>query len=277
MKVYVAVDTSGISGAIYPPSADPGEYPQPELIELTTLDTNAAVEGAFAAGATEVIVNDCAGPGRFIDPIKLDKRAKLLGGSYKYMQMVDMLDDTFDAAILVGQHARAGTYNSMVDHTYCNEVVECRVNGKPIGEIGWICLMAGSYNVPVCLVTGDKAGMEEAIDLLGNVETYITKEGSGRYSALCIHPEVSAANIRKKTEKALKELKEYEPLKFKPPYTLEMDLYTSMIAMFCTYMPGVKQIEPRTVSFTSNDMADLYKVFLSTCFTGWKVMEYFGF
>ena len=58
MKVFVSVDMEGISGLVRWADVTPGSIDFQLNRSLMTADANAAIEGAFNAGATDVVVEE---------------------------------------------------------------------------------------------------------------------------------------------------------------------------------------------------------------------------
>src|SRR2546423_12729794 len=161
MRVYISVDMEGIAGVVHESQTDPttpafaAEYGR--FRRLMTAEANAAVEGALAAGATRVLVNDSHWFMRNLLAEELHQAAELVAGYPKPRSMVQGIDEPegFDAALFVGYHARAGTRNAILDHTYADRIYEVRLNGKPVGELGHNAALAGEHYVPVALMCGD--------------------------------------------------------------------------------------------------------------------------
>ena len=155
-----------------------------EYRELLTRDCNAAVEGCFRGGANEVIVSDDGMGGVMTVPEMMDERALWLrgpgfGGPTPLMQG---LDETFAGVVLIGFHAMQDAPNGVLAHTYSSAVPRRQtINGEPFGELCEYALAAGhDHNVPVLLVSGDRAVCDEATKLLGpGVRTLAVKEGVG--------------------------------------------------------------------------------------------------
>src|SRR3989475_37233 len=167
MRVYVSVDMEGIAGVVHESQTDPttpafaAEYGR--FRRLMTAEANAAVEGALAAGATRVLVNDSHWFMRNLLAEELHQAAELVSGDPKPRSMVQDIDGGFDAALFIGYHAR----DAILDHTYADRIHDVRLNGKPVGELGLNAALAGVHGVPVALVSGDSAVATEAKDLLG--------------------------------------------------------------------------------------------------------------
>src|SRR5216117_3031603 len=181
MRVYISVDMEGIAGVVHESQTDPttpafaAEYGR--FRRLMTAEANAAVEGALAAGATKVLVNDSHWFMRNLLAEELHPGAELLSGDPKPSSMVQGIEDGFDAALFIGYHARAGTRNAILDHTYADRVAEVRLNGR---------------GVAVALVSGDAALAAEAKQLLGDsVTTVVVKQAVSRHAARSVAPAVA--------------------------------------------------------------------------------------
>ena len=208
MRVYVSVDMEGVAGVVHEDQTDPidprhaGEYNR--FRRLMTGEANAAIEGALAAGAIRVLVNDS-----HWRMMNLLAEEFAPGGRAAERGTQGALDDGrrgagFDAALLVGYHAMAGTGHAIIDHTYTDRVHECRLNGRPVGELGINAALAGTYGVPVALVSGDQALAAEARTWLGpSVETVVVKHAVGRFAARSVAPGEACRRIREGVTAAL--------------------------------------------------------------------------
>ncbi len=200
--------------------------------ELTTLETNAAIEGAIDAGATDFLVVDGHGHGA-IDPRKLHPAALLLTG--RPMGYPFGCDSSFDAAFIVGQHAKANTDGGHLCHTGSFSCEDQRLNGRSLGELGINMLFAAYYGVATVLVTGDLACCLEARELVPEIETVAVKEGLRRGApagltaeqartyngaAIHLHPEHARNRIREAARRALERRQEIPRFWIEPPYEL---------------------------------------------------------
>ena len=261
LKIFISVDMEGISGVIHwdDVSREGDDYPL--FRKLMTQETNAAIEGALAAGATEILVRDSHDTGRNILPDLLRPEAELLrdwsGGP---LSMMEGIDKTFDAVIFIGYHARGGTPNAVLKHTMNTRLYDIILNGKKMPEAGLNAAIAGHFGVPVVLVSGDLALVQQARELLGDVEGVAVKEGIGK-AAKMIHPQKAQEMIKKKTEEALKRIKDFKPYKPNPPFTLEVHFVDESLAWSASWIPGAVKLGDRAVSFTSNDFMEVLKFF----------------
>ncbi len=252
MKVYISCDMEGISGVVnWEQTSKQGgdEYQRARL--LMTLEVNAAVEGAFAAGASEVLVNDSHGGMRNILIEHFHQEAKLISGSPKLMSMMEGIDSSYDAAMFIGYHARMGA-RGILSHTYTGTISEYRVNGKLMGETGMNAAVAGCFGVPVVMVAGDSAVTQEAAHLLGDIKTVAVKETLTRYAAKCLHPEKAREMIKQTAIEALRQRANVTPLVVSRPVTVSVKFVDSGYADGAEVLPHSKREDDLTLSYTDD-------------------------
>jgi len=262
MKVYISCDMEGISGVVAGKQTEMNNEEYKRGQKLMTRELNAAIEGALAAGASEVLVNDSHGSMRNILIEELNPAAQLISGSPKPLSMMQGIEGSlFDAAFFIGYHAQAGTAYSVLDHTYSGIVYQVSLNGRPMGETGLNAALAGYFGVPVVLVTGDKLLVEEATALLGTVEGVAVKESYGRYAARCLAPEAVHDLIRQAAQSALAKAKEgRKPFVIEPPITLAVDFTSSAHLDMAELIPGSRRTSGRHIEYTHDDLLTVFKV-----------------
>jgi len=261
LKVFISVDMEGITGVVTSEECSRSGPDYGYFRRIMTLETNAAVEGAVAAGASEIWVRDSHGSARNILPDLLDKNAKLLrdwSGGPK--GMMEGIDGTFDAVIFIGYHAKAGTPDAVIEHTSSGTVTDMAINSVSLPEAGYNALLAGHYDVPVVFVSGDRAICDQVKALFGEIETTAVKEGMGA-AALNLHPEVAGDMIRAGVKKALSRLDRYQPYKMNPPYTLVLKLKNERMVYNGAFYPGAKRTGEWELTYTGDDIIDVIKAF----------------
>jgi len=258
MNVLISVDMEGIAGVVTGEHTSPGNREYERFRRLMTAETNAAIAGAMAGGASRVVVNDSHGGMANILIEELDPAAELISGSPKPFGMMQGIGPEIDVVFLVGYHAASGTGAAVLEHTWSGLVVELSLNGRRVGEAGLNAALAGAYDVPVVLVTGDRAVAEEARALLGEIETVAVKDGVTRTAARCLHPQVVQERIRQAAERATARGRTVAPFVVPPPVTLRQ---RAAHADMAELMPGSQRVDGRTVEWTGGDMQTVYKVF----------------
>jgi len=261
LKVFISVDMEGVTGVVNVDDASRGGKDYDYFRQTMTREANAAIEGALAAGATEIVVRDSHGSALNLLPEMLNRNSKLLRDwSEGPLVMMEGIDASYDAAVFVGYHARAGTPNGVLDHTSSGNVTNVTVNGISMPETGYNALMAGHYDVPVVFVAGDQAVCDQARELLGNVETVAVKEGIGA-AALNLHPEVAREQIREGVERALSNLDDYKPYKLRAPYTLVLTLKTEQNIYRGSLFPGAKRTGDWELTYVGDDILDIMNAY----------------
>ncbi len=261
LKVFISIDMEGVTGVANwkDVSRDGKDYGL--FREIMTLEANAAVEGAAAAGAQEIWVRDSHGSGRNLLPQLLDRRAILIrdwSGGPK--SMMEGIDESFDAAIFVGYHAKAGTPDSLLEHTSSGTVTDFSVNGVSMPEAGYNALIAGHYGVPVVFAAGDRTLCEQITTLLGDLETVAVKHGIGA-AQVSPHPEVTRERIRSGVEKALRRLGDFTPYHLEAPYTLVVKLKDEEMVHKGSHYPGATRTGDWELTYTSVDFLEIMKAF----------------
>ena len=267
MKILIAADMEGISGVVHWEQVDPKNPEYGRFRKLMTGDVNAAVRGAFDGGADEVLVADGHAHARNILVEKLDSRARLNSGSPSPFAMVQGVDSGVDAAIFVGYHARVGSRNAILDHTWASSsVASAWLNDQPLGEIGWNAAVCGHFGVPVIAISGDQTACAEAQYLLGPVQVAVVKEASGRMAAECLPPKVAQERIYEAAKEAVQQFqagKAPQPYQVSLPATVTVELVASDMADRVAILPGARRIEGKRVEIMAPDVATAYRAFRS--------------
>lgn len=262
MKVFISVDMEGVTAVTDPEDVLPegSDYQRGRI--FMTGDANAAVLGAFDAGATEVVVNDSHWIMRNLLIEQMDPRARVIKGFHKPMCMMQGIDESVDAAVFVGYHSCSGTEQGVLAHTLLGkEVQNMLINGEPTGETRLNALLCGHFGVPVAFVAGDDTVCREAKNVLGDdLPTFAVKDGIDMFTASCLHPEVSQKGIREGVAAALRNMGKREPYKMEMPITFGFEFNSTTIAATCEYMPEVSKPSPYTTEFTTDDMPKAMKI-----------------
>lgn len=247
-RVFISVDMEGITSIVSPEQTgrDPKEYEVGR--KLMVGDVNAAIEGILAAGGEEVVVCDGHGGMKNIQPEDLHEDAILVRGSPKLFSQMEGISSEFDAAMFVGYHAKMGTRNGIICHTYYSIAVSSlHINGIEVGETGLNAALAGYNGVPLVFISGDNAVAEEARGLIPNITTAVVKWGVGREAAKCMHPRKARELIKSKANEAMRNAREIKPFIFKPPIEVRLKLLSTVMADACECLPYLNRLDGTTL------------------------------
>ena len=268
-NVFISIDMEGIAGIAHLQQVMRGTDDFQASRELMTDEANASVAGAFDGGASSVVVNDSHGDMYNLLAERMDPRAELVIGSPKVLSMMQGFGPEFDVALFVGYHAAAGTQAAVMDHTYSGRLLyEVRLNGEPVTETELNAAFAGTYGVPVGLVTGDDKICAVASKRIPGVRTVIVKEAFGRNVARSLHPQAARDAIRKGAADAVGSHGELTPYTVEPPIVLEADIANTSATDLCALAPGVDRIGPRTVRFQTDDFREAFRCLLAWVYLG---------
>jgi D-amino peptidase len=261
-RIYISVDMEGIWGVVHGDqvSATSPEYGAAR--RWMAEDVNAVVAGLLEAGAGEIVVNDSHGSMRNIVADALNPKVSLISGSPKPLSMMQGIDGTYDAVVFVGYHARAGTAAGILDHTISSTTIRSiKVNGQELPELGLNAAIAGYFNVPVIMLTGDTTTCGQAKALLGDgLVTAAVKEAIGRAAARLFPAEQARARLKEAAREALGKRQSFQPFRLAGPYTVDVEFHNTAQAELPLLLPGVKRTGARSVSLSGTDYIETFKL-----------------
>ncbi len=261
-RVFISVDMEGIGGITTLRQTYRGTDDYEWARRVMTDEANAAIAGAFDAGADEVIVTDSHADMGNLLPERLDPRADLVQGTPKVpFSMMTGIAEGYDFAAFIGYHAGAGTQLAIMDHTYTGFITDVRVNGESWNETHLNAALAGTFGVPVGLVAGDRACARQAKEHLPWVRAVEVKEGFGNRVGRTMSPERARAAVRE----AMAGIDTASLQIFSPPgpYELQIDFINTAVTDLCAIAPGTDRTGPRTTSFQSQDFRLIYRCLLT--------------
>ncbi|MDP6457955.1 MAG: M55 family metallopeptidase [Candidatus Bathyarchaeota archaeon] len=258
-RVFITNDMEGTTGVVDWSQVGSDQLEYEKYRKLMVGDLNAAIEGALASGVKEITISDSHGKMKNLHPWEVNEAATLIRGSPKPFSMMAGISDEFDAALFVGYHARRGTPNAVLCHTYTLGVIAVYINGIELGEFGINAALAGHYGVPSIFISGDAAVATEAKALIPEIKTAALKKGMGRYAAECIHPDKTGPIIRKMVSEALISYEEIEPFRLETPVKLQVELVSATSADAASILPYIERLDGRTVAAVFDDYPTAYR------------------
>jgi D-amino peptidase len=257
VKVFISFDMEGVAGIVdWDQCRAPGR-PYEEGRRLLLGEVNAAIDGALAAGATEIVGNDSHGTMNNLDPELLHGQARYVSGRHKPLYMMQGLDASADVVFMVGYHGSISGESSVLSHTYNPSVIShVTLNGSRVGESGINALVALAHGVPVGLITGDQHTAAEADPFLSTAERVVVKESFTRFGADNLHPEAARALIFAGAQRAVERVPDLAPPAIERPATLDVHLQTADMAEVASWVRGAERTGTRTVTIGGEDSLD---------------------
>jgi D-amino peptidase len=259
LKVYISADMEGVGGvSTLEVQAEPRGREYEKFCRIMTEEVNAAISGAYDAGATEVLVSDSHGDGQNIDIELLDRRARLIRAWPRPLAMMQGIDKTFGAVVFIGYHAGEGQADAVIPHDFSHNQI-LKLNGVEVSEAGFNGAIAGDFDVPVVFLSGDQTITRQAREVFGPIETVAVKQAIGYSSAIMMHPEESQRLIRAGVKRGVERRGEMKPYKMVRPIKLEITFFNIVKAEVVSYLPGVERTSGETVVFIAHDMVEANK------------------
>ena len=260
LKIYISADMEGVVGVVTGEQLGPQGFEYNRFREFMTQEVNAAIEAAFAAGATEVVVSDSHGNGQNLLIEKLPRNILLVRAWPRPLMMMQGIDETFAGVIFIGYHTGTTNSQGVRAHTISSaRLADVRLNNVAMSEAGINAAIAGYFNVPVIMVSGDDELVKETTALLGNVEGAVVKWPSGFHSAKTLMPEAAYQLIREKVKTAMGRIREFKPYKVSTPVRLDVRFKNYRPSEVLSYLPIVERTDAHSIRFTGKDMIEVSK------------------
>lgn len=260
LKVYISADMEGIAGVVTGDQLGPTGFEYDRFREFMTREVAAAIDGAKAAGATEIVVSDSHGNGETLLIEKLPADVRVVRSWPRPLMMMEGIDSTFDAAIFIGYHASSVNPTGVRAHTISSaNITQVSLNGTPMPEAGINAVIAGHFGVPVVMVSGDDAAVAEIQKLLGPIEGAVVKRAIGFHAAETMTPEAAQALIRDRARTALARRASFRPYVLQRPVRLDLALKSYRPAELLAYLPGVTRTGSRSIAMTGASVLEVSK------------------
>ena len=260
LKIYISADMEGVVGAVTGEQLGPQGFEYQRFREFMTQEVNAAIEGAVAAGATHIVVSDSHGNGQNLLIEKLPRDILLVRAWPRPLSMMQGIDASFAGAVFIGYHASTTNPEGVRAHTLSSaRLADVRLNGVSMSEAGINAAIAGHFNVPVIMVSGDDVVVKETTALLGDVEGAVVKWASGFHSAKTMMPDASYQLIREKVRKAVARIKDFKVYKLATPVRLDVRFKNYRPSEVLSYLSIVERTDAHSIRFVGKDMIEVSK------------------
>ena len=260
-KVFISVDMEGITGVVQPAQLGPDGFEYQRAREWMTAEVNAAIAGIRAAGPAEIVVCDSHGNGQSVLIDLLPEDVRIVRGFPRPMEMMQGIDESFAAAVLIGYHASEWTANAVRGHTISSaRLLGVTLNGTEMSEGMYNAALAGQFGVPVAFVSGDRLAVAQLQQVAPSAEGVIVKEPYGYHSALTVTPARGQAMIRDGLKRAMAKIGSLQPYRLTTPIALGVGFKLTLDAERAAFVPGLTRADAHTVKGTFRDMTEITKL-----------------
>jgi D-amino peptidase len=259
-KIFISVDMEGIAGVVQPAQLGPDGFEYAKAREWQTGEVNAAIEGARAAGATEFVVCDSHGNAQNLLIDQLPDDVRVVRGFPRPLEMMQGIDETFDAVLFIGYHASEWTAGAVRSHTMSSaKLLGIKLNGQEVMEAVFNAAIAGHFGVPVVFMSGDRLAAEQFQKTIPSVEGVILKEPYGFHSAMTVTPAKARQLVREGVTRALRKAGA-QPYRVKTPIDLEVGFKLTPDAEKAAFVPGLIRVDAHTVRGTFGDILQISRL-----------------
>ncbi|MGB9095067.1 M55 family metallopeptidase [Erwinia sp.] len=258
MKIFISADIEGIAGVMRPEQCSPGHAEYQLARGLMEQEVNAAIDGAFAGGATEVVVADSHAQMTNLRAENIDPRARLVQGKPRGLSMVEGLQhQPYDGMMFVGFHSAAGEFGVLAHTINGRAFYRVKINGEVMGESDIYAAAGAEQDSPLWLVTGDDTLQQWITDYYPSVDYVCVKRAISQTCAESLSPEHARTAIRQAAEQAVKRARKVSTTRLAAPYTLELMVAKPLLGDLFCLIPGVERLDAVTVSYTAPEMATI--------------------
>ena len=266
LRVLVSVDMEGVAGTVTGDQLGPTGFEYGRFRDFMTREALAAVAAAKAAGATEVIVADAHGNGENLLVEQFPADVRIIRSWPRQLGMVAGADQV-DAVMFIGYHASTNNVQGVRAHTFSSaSLTRVALNGVNVSEGSWAAAIAGHFNAPVIMMSGDDAAIAEVRAAVGNIEAAETKRTLGFHSAITLTPQASYDLIAARVKAAMARRGEFKPYKVTTPVTVDVSFKNYTPAEMLAYLPGFERTDAHSIRFRAKDMveAEAIRTFITT-------------
>lgn len=260
LKLYISADMEGVVGAVTGDQLGPEGFEYQLTRRFMTEEVLAAIAAAREEGVTEILVSDSHGNGENLLIEMLPHDVMIVRSWPRPLMMMEGIDSTFDAAIFLGYHAGTTNLAGVRAHTMSSaRLADVRLNGVSMLEAGINAAIAGHFGVPVIMISGDDAAVEEARSIVGDIEGAIVKWNISFHSAKTLTPQAAYDLIGEKVKAALRRLDDFEPLVLPKPITLDVRFKNYRPSQVLAYLSIVERTDAHSIRFVGSDMMEVSK------------------
>ncbi|MQA91307.1 MAG: aminopeptidase [Gemmatimonas sp.] len=260
-RVYISADMEGVAGVVTGEQLGPKGFEYARFRTFLTDEVLAAIQGARAAGAGEIVVSDSHGNGQNLLIERFPEDVRVVRSWPRPLMMMEGINEGFDAAFFLGYHTGSTNRSGVRAHTMSSaRLTSVRINGSETSEAMINAAIAGHFGVPVGLVTGDDATVAETRAFLPEAEGAVVKRAISFHSADSLTPAAACAHIERQAFSAVRRLGEFTPFRLDPPVELEISFKHYRPAELLDLLPIFDRPAARTIHCSCKDILHASRV-----------------
>lgn len=257
LRVLISVDMEGVVGTVTGDQLGPTGFEYGRFRDFMTREAVAAVTAAKAAGATDIIVADAHGNGENLLIEQFPPDVRIIRSWPRQLGMVAGVDQQVDAVMFIGYHASTNNVKGVRAHTFSSgTLTRVTLNGAVVSEGSWAAAIAGHFNAPVIMMSGDDAAIAEVRSAVGNIEGAETKRTLGFHSAMTLTPQASYDLITARVKAAMARRAEFKPYKVTTPVTVEISFKNYTAAETLAFLPVFERVDAHSIRYRAKDMVE---------------------
>ena len=267
LRVLISVDMEGVVGAVTGDQLGPAGFEYGRFRDFMTREAVAAITAAKAAGATDIIVADAHGNGENLLIEQFPPDVRVIRSWPRQLGMVAGVDQQVDAVMFIGYHASTNNVKGVRAHTFSSATLtRVALNGTIVSEGSWAAAIAGHFNAPVIMISGDDAAIAEVRSAVGNIEAAETKRTLGFHSAMTLTPQASYDLIAARVKAAMGRRAEFKPYKVATPVTVDISFKNYTAAETLAFLPMFERVDAHSIRYRAKDMveAEAIRTFITT-------------
>lgn len=267
LKVFISVDMEGIGGVVTSEQLGPSGFEYQRARQWMTDELNAAIQGARDAGATEILVADAHGNGQNVLIDQLPNDVTIIRSWPRPLMMMEGIDSTFDAALFIGYHSGTANVKGVRAHTMSSATLTgVALNGTQMPEGGVNAAIAGHFGVPIVMISGDDAAIEEVRRFTGPIEGAQVKRAISFHSAATMTPKAAQELIRQRAKAGIERRASFKPFRLGTSIATEISFKHYRAAEMVAYLPNVTRVNAHTIRFVGRDIVEVSRFieFLNT-------------
>ncbi len=255
-KIYISADLEGVTGVVTAEQLGPGGFEYERFRRFMTEEVLAAIDGARAAGAGEILVSDSHGNGQNLILEMLPDDIKVVRSWPRALTMMHGIDESFDGAIFIGYHSGTTNPEGVRAHTMSSaSLTDVRINDYSSNETVWNAAVAGQLRVPVIAISGDDATIAEARQALGEAfEPAVVKWAHSFHSATTLTPAEGQRRIREAAMRAVRRIGEFEPYVVQTPVRVTIRFKHYQPSQMLAYLPWFDRVDAHAIAYDADDM-----------------------